>query len=114
MASTCGRLQSLMDCANTFIGSPAAGIKGVSGGEKRRVSVGVELITSPTCLFLDEPTSGLDSEIAVAIMRTLKAIAAKGRTVALTIHQPNSDITELFDHFILMARGQILYGGALP
>lgn len=103
---------SLQDCANTFIGSPAAGIKGVSGGEKRRVSVGVELITSPTCLFLDEPTSGLDSEIAVAIMRTLKAIAAKGRTVALTIHQPNSDITELFDHFILMARGQILYGGA--
>jgi energy-coupling factor transporter ATP-binding protein EcfA2 len=76
--------------------------------------VGVELITSPTCLFLDEPTSGLDSEIAVSIMRTLKNIAAKGRTLALTIHQPNSDITELFDHFILMAKGEIVYGGAHP
>lgn len=73
--------------------------------------MGVELITSPTCLFLDEPTSGLDSEIAVSIMRTLKSVAAKGRTVLLTIHQPNSDITELFDHFILMAKGQVVYGG---
>lgn len=72
----------------------------------------MELITAPTCLFLDEPTSGLDSEIAVAIITTLKNIAAQGRTIAFTIHQPNSDITELFDHFILMAKGKILYGGA--
>ena len=104
-------LQGLTSCADTFIGSSHNGIKGVSGGEKRRTSVGVELITSPTCLFLDEPTSGLDSEIAVSIMRTLKSVAAKSRTVLLTIHQPNSDITELFDHFILMAKGQIVYGG---
>lgn len=104
-------MQGLATCADTYIGSSQNGIKGVSGGEKRRTSVGVELITSPTCLFLDEPTSGLDSEIAVSIMRTLKNVAARGRTVLLTIHQPNSDITEQFDHFILMAKGQILYGG---
>lgn len=102
----------LSSCADTFIGSAHNGIKGVSGGEKRRTSVGVELITSPTCIFLDEPTSGLDSEIAVSIMRTLKSIAKKGRTVVLTIHQPNSDITEQFDHFILMAKGRVVYGGA--
>ena len=74
----------------------------------------MELMTAPTCLFLDEPTSGLDSEIAIAIITTLKNIAAQGRTVALTIHQPNSDITELFDHFILMAKGSVLYGGVPP
>jgi ABC-type multidrug transport system ATPase subunit len=105
-------VQGLTGCANTCIGSSHDGIRGVSGGEKRRTSVGVELITSPTCLFLDEPTSGLDSEIAVTIMRTLKGIAEKGRTVVLTIHQPNSDITELFDNFILMAKGNVVYGGS--
>lgn len=56
------RVQSLQDCANTLVGSATAGIKGISGGEKRRTSVGMELVTSPTCVFLDEPTSGLDSE----------------------------------------------------
>ena len=102
-------MQGLQDCKDTFIGN--ASIKGISGGEKRRTSVGMELVTSPNVLFLDEPTSGLDSSIAVQIMRTLKSIAEAGRTVALTIHQPNSDITELFDDFILMAKGRIMYAG---
>ena len=60
------RVQSLQDCANTLVGSASAGIKGISGGEKRRTSVGMELVTSPTCVFLDEPTSGLDSEARAA------------------------------------------------
>ena len=105
-------MQGLEGCKDTFIGNPKAGIKGISGGEKRRTSVGMELVTSPKVLFLDEPTSGLDSEIAVQIIRTLNKIAEAGRTVALTIHQPNSDITELFDDFILMAKGRIMYAGA--
>lgn len=52
-------------------------------------------------------------QIAVTIMRTLRTLAVHGRTVALTIHQPNSDITEMFDDFVLMARGQVMYAGAL-
>ena len=77
----------------------------------RRLSVAQELITNPSCIFLDEPTSGLDSEIVVTIMQTLAALASQKRTIMLTIHQPNSDITELFDDFILMARGHIVYAG---
>jgi energy-coupling factor transporter ATP-binding protein EcfA2 len=107
-------VQGLDTCADTMIGSATAGIKGISGGEKRRCSVGIELVTSPQCLFLDEPTSGLDSEVALAIMRTLRRITSVGRTVVLTIHQPNSDITELFDDFILMAKARIMYAGAPP
>ena len=107
-------MQGLSDCANTLIGSATANIKGISGGEKRRASVAIELVTSPVCIFLDEPTSGLDSEIAVTIMRTLQRIASAGRTVALTVHQPNSDITDMFNDFIMMAKGRIVYAGALP
>jgi energy-coupling factor transporter ATP-binding protein EcfA2 len=69
-------------------------------------------VTSPVTICLDEPTSGLDSEIAVKMMRTLRTIASAGRTVALTVHQPNSDITELFDDFILMSKGKIMYASA--
>jgi energy-coupling factor transporter ATP-binding protein EcfA2 len=107
-------LQGLQDCANTLVGSSTAGIKGISGGEMKRTSVGIELVTSPKCVFLDEPTSGLDSEIAMTIMRSLRDVASHGRTVALTIHQPNSDITELFDDFLLMAKGRVMYAGELP
>jgi ABC-type multidrug transport system ATPase subunit len=110
----CHWLQGLQDCANTLVGSATAGIRGISGGEMKRTAVGIELVTSPTCVFLDEPTSGLDSEIAMTIMRTLRDVASHGRTVALTIHQPNSDITELFDDFLLMAKGRVMYAGELP
>ena len=57
-------------------------MKGISGGQKRRLSVGMELVTNPRVLVLDEPTSGLDSEIAITIMTTLKELALKGRTVS--------------------------------
>lgn len=88
-------MQGLAECADTLVGSEAAGIKGISGGQKRRLSVASELITRPLAIFLDEPTSGLDSEIAVTIMQTLKKLSARGCTILLTIHQPNSDITDL-------------------
>ena len=69
--------QGLVECADTLIGDELQGIKGVSGGQKRRLSVGLELVSSPTCIFLDEPTSGLDSEIAEQIMHTLKHLAGQ-------------------------------------
>jgi ATP-binding cassette subfamily G (WHITE) protein 2 len=74
----------LTKCQNTKIGG--ALVKGVSGGERKRASIGVELITDPQLIFLDEPTTGLDSYTAASVMETLRALAASGRTVISTIH----------------------------
>lgn len=57
------------------MGDETLGMKGISGGEKRRLSVGLELVTNPRCIFLDEPTSGLDSEIALQIVQLLHQLA---------------------------------------
>jgi len=74
----------LNKCQNTKIGGPL--IKGVSGGERKRTSIGVELITDPQLIFLDEPTTGLDSFTATSVMETLRDLALTGRTVISTIH----------------------------
>lgn len=97
----------LTKCQNTKIGGPL--VKGVSGGERKRTSIGVELITDPNLIFLDEPTTGLDSFTATSVMETLKELANQGRTIVQTIHQPNSDIFEMFDRLMLMAKGKIIY-----
>lgn len=78
----------LIKCQNTKIGGPL--VKGVSGGERKRTSIGVELITDPQLIFLDEPTTGLDSFTASSVVDTLRELARSGRTVISTIHQPNS------------------------
>jgi ABC-type multidrug transport system ATPase subunit/ABC-type multidrug transport system permease subunit len=88
--------------------------KGISGGEKKRLSVGVELLTNPPVLFADEPTSGLDAASALRVMKTLKSLAVAGRTVVATIHQPRSSIVELFDEIFLLSKGQVAYAGAKP
>ena len=67
--------------------------RGCSGGEKRRVSIGVQLLSNPSVLFLDEPTTGLDATSAFQLVRTLKSLAQKGRTVVTTIHQPQQKRT---------------------
>ena len=69
----------LTKAQNTKIGGPL--VKGVSGGERKRTSIGVELITDPKLIFLDEPTAGLDSFTATSVMETLKDLAKKGRTI---------------------------------
>ena len=98
----------LNKCQYTRIGGPL--VKGVSGGERKRTSIGVELITDPSLIFLDEPTTGLDSFTATSVMETLGDLAKKdGRTVISTIHQPNSDIFEMFDRLMLLARGKTIY-----
>lgn len=98
----------LVKCQNTKIGGPL--VKGVSGGERKRTSIGVELITDPSLIFLDEPTTGLDSFTATSVMETLGDLARKQqRTVISTIHQPNSDIFEMFDRLLLIARGKIIF-----
>lgn len=98
---------SLTKCQNTKIGGPL--VKGVSGGERKRTSIGVELITNPNLIFLDEPTTGLDSYTATTVIDTLRNLAKQGRTVISTIHQPNSDIYEIFDRLMLLAQGRVIY-----
>ncbi|KAJ1561017.1 hypothetical protein HK405_005184, partial [Cladochytrium tenue] len=100
----------LRDCADTLVGGGA--VKGLSGGEKRRLSVGLALLTNPNVLLLDEPTSGLDAATARHMMATLKSIAAQGRTVVCTVHQPRSDIFPMLDKLMLLARGgRLVYDG---
>ena len=97
----------LQKAANTKIGGSL--VKGISGGERKRTSIGVELITNPSLIFLDEPTTGLDSYTAQNVFRLLKDLAVSGRTVVLTIHQPSSEIFEMFDQLMLMAAGKVIY-----
>ncbi|CAH1413442.1 unnamed protein product [Lactuca virosa] len=99
----------LSTARNTYIGDE--GRRGVSGGERRRVSIGVDIIHGPSLLFLDEPTSGLDSTSAQSVVEKVHNIARAGSTVVLTIHQPSHRILLLLDHLIILARGQLMYQG---
>lgn len=88
------------------------GSRGISGGEKRRVSIACELVGNPSVLFLDEPTSGLDSFNAFNVIESLVKLARNyKRTIVLTIHQPRSNIYKLFDSLILLSKGQLVYSG---
>ena len=101
----------LVNCADTIVGS--ALIKGISGGERKRTSVGVELVTQPPLVFLDEPTSGLDSYSAMQLGKVLKKVARAGSSVLFTIHQPSSEIFKTFDHVLLLKGGRLLYTGSI-
>ena len=90
-----------------------SGKRSISGGEKRRVSIACELVTSPSILFLDEPTSGLDAYNAINVIECLVNLAKNyNRTVVFTIHQPRSNIVALFDQLLLLAGGEVVYSGA--
>lgn len=99
----------LSNVADTRIGG--ASRRGISGGQARRVTVGVELVTSPSVLFLDEPTTGLDAYSSLLLVRALRRLADTGRTILCTIHQPRSDIFTLFDTLLLMSAGHVGYFG---
>ncbi|NIG58783.1 ATP-binding cassette sub-family G member [Pontoporia blainvillei] len=100
----------LRRCANTRMGNSY--VRGVSGGERRRVSIAVQLLWNPGILILDEPTSGLDSFTAHNLVKTLSRLAKGNRLVLLSIHQPRSDIFRLFDLVLLMTSGTTIYLGA--
>ncbi|CAF0946483.1 unnamed protein product [Adineta steineri] len=94
----------LQNCANTPIIL-------ISGGQKRRVNIGTELLTNPSVIFLDEPTSGLDSTSAVTLIRVLRELALKGKTIMMSIHQPSSQIFQSFDQLILLADAKTIFMG---
>lgn len=100
----------LRQCAHTRVGNDY--VRGVSGGERRRVSIAVQLLWNPGILILDEPTSGLDSFTAHNLVITLSRLARGNRLVLLSVHQPRSDIFQLFDLVVLMSSGSAVYFGA--
>jgi len=110
---TCNMLSELglTDCADTMIGGEL--IKGISGGERKRTSVGVELVVKPAIVFLDEPTSGLDSFSAMQLVEVLHKVAHAGSSVIFTIHQPASEIFNSFNHLILLNKGRSMYQGSV-
>ena len=99
----------LHSCENNLIGGFMQ--KGISGGEKKRVSIGVELLTDPAIIFLDEPTTGLDSFTSESLIENLRKLAATGITVIATIHQPNVYIFELFEKMMIIGGREILFHG---
>lgn len=100
----------LTDVANTRVGSVEH--RGISGGEMRRVSIGIELVAAPDVLVLDEPTSGLDSVTAARLIKLLKNLAMESRTtIVASIHQPSSALYRSFDQVVLLANGRQLYFG---
>lgn len=110
------RVKSLIEtlgltaCADTYVGDQK--VRGLSGGERRRVSIGVDLIHDPAVLFLDEPTSGLDSSSALHVMQILSQMAVqRQRTVLLTIHQPSYRILATVHKFLVLAKGNVVYHG---
>ena len=84
---------------------------GISGGERRRLSYGAEILQEPSLLFLDEPTSGLDSSMAEMVVKTLRISADGGTTCVCTIHQPSQTVFEMFDKLILLSEGEVAYFG---
>ncbi|KAL0725610.1 hypothetical protein Bca4012_040209 [Brassica carinata] len=110
------RVEALIDqlgirnAADTIIGNE--GHRGVSGGERRRVSIGIDIIHDPIVLFLDEPTSGLDSTSAFMVVQVLKRIARSGSMVIMSIHQPSARIIDLLDRLIILSRGKSVFVGS--
>uniref|UniRef100_A0A8C7Z450 ATP-binding cassette, sub-family G (WHITE), member 2a n=1 Tax=Oryzias sinensis TaxID=183150 RepID=A0A8C7Z450_9TELE len=95
--------------ANSKVGTQL--IRGISGGERKRTNIGMELIIDPPVLFLDEPTTGLDASTANSVLLLLKRMGNNGRNIILSIHQPRYSIYRLFDSLTLLVNGKQVYHG---
>lgn len=99
----------LVNCRDNIIGDHY--LRGISGGERKRVSIGQEVLIDPSLLFLDEPTSGLDSTTAQRIVSVVGELANQGKTVVMTIHQPSSSLFYMFHKVLILCEGCPLYFG---
>ncbi|XP_050221794.1 ABC transporter G family member 7 [Mercurialis annua] len=99
----------LVSCADSNVGD--AKVRGISGGEKKRLSLACELIASPSVVFADEPTTGLDAFQAERVMETLRQLAQDGHTVICSIHQPRGSVYNKFDDIVLLTEGSLVYSG---
>jgi ATP-binding cassette subfamily G (WHITE) protein 2 (SNQ2) len=94
---------------NSFVGDSES--RGISGGQLKRLSIGVEIIHLPDLIFLDEPTTGLDSAISLEVMSAVRNLANQNRTIMCTIHQPSQLVYKLFDKLLLLSAGLVIYFG---
>ncbi|CAI9114767.1 OLC1v1015562C1 [Oldenlandia corymbosa var. corymbosa] len=99
----------LSKCENTVIGNSF--VRGVSGGERKRVSIAHEMLVNPSLLILDEPTSGLDATAAFRLVSTLVGLAGKGKTIVTSVHQPSSRVFQMFDSVLVLCEGRSIYFG---
>ncbi|KAH0747418.1 hypothetical protein KY285_009075 [Solanum tuberosum] len=99
----------LNKCEDTIIGNSF--IRGVSGGERKRVSIAHEMLINPSLLILDEPTSGLDATAAYRLVSTLGSLAKKGKTIITSVHQPSSRVFQMFNSVLVLSEGRCLYFG---
>uniref|UniRef100_A0A3Q2ZJB6 ABC-type xenobiotic transporter n=1 Tax=Kryptolebias marmoratus TaxID=37003 RepID=A0A3Q2ZJB6_KRYMA len=102
----------LTKVADSKVGTQTA--RGISGGERKRTNIGMELVIDPAVLFLDEPTTGLDASTANSVLMLLKRMAGQGRTIIMSIHQPRYSIYRLFDTLTLLVNGKMAYHGPAP
>ncbi|CAD7705429.1 unnamed protein product [Ostreobium quekettii] len=100
---------ALESAKDTRIGN--ALMKGISGGQAKRVNIGIALVTNPKVLFLDEPTTGLDSYTANEVLMLVKALTSDGITICATVHSPSPCAFALFDRLVMLVRGQLVYFG---